>query len=79
MSKPFCENRRGARCFAELFGRLIRETIHAVMVSNRRVLLIFTYHAFFVFMNSLYICNLIKILFKCMYFVFLIVTNGSVL
>jgi hypothetical protein len=29
MSKPFCENRRGARCFAELFGTLIRETIHA--------------------------------------------------
>jgi hypothetical protein len=30
MAKPFCENRRGARCFAELFGTLGRETIHAV-------------------------------------------------
>ena len=60
MAKPFCENRRGARCFAEPFGRIILETIHAVMISNHRVLLIFAYHAFFVFMNSLYICNIIK-------------------
>ena len=32
MSKPFCENRRGARCFAELFGTCISETIYHVMI-----------------------------------------------
>jgi hypothetical protein len=32
MSKPFCENRRGARCFAELFGTCISETIYHVMM-----------------------------------------------
>jgi hypothetical protein len=31
MAKPFCENRRGARCFAELFGTCISETIYGLV------------------------------------------------
>jgi hypothetical protein len=34
MAKPFCENRRGARCFAELFGTCISETIYDVVIFN---------------------------------------------
>ena len=36
MSKPFCENRRVARCFAELFWTEILETIHDVVKQKKR-------------------------------------------
>ncbi len=47
-TKPFCENRRGARCFAELFGSSICETIHAAVKSNQLELLIFTWKLLFI-------------------------------
>jgi hypothetical protein len=40
MAKPFCENRRGARCFAELFWTIIQETIYAVMISIHCIFLV---------------------------------------
>ena len=42
MSKPFCENRRVARCFAELFWTEILETIHDVVKTIRCIFLVFT-------------------------------------
>jgi hypothetical protein len=49
MSKPFCENRRGARCFAELFRTICIETIHAVKkysYMKNRILLVRCHHGF---------------------------------
>jgi hypothetical protein len=42
MAKPFCENRRVARCFAELFWNMIYETIHDAITSIRFIFWGFT-------------------------------------
>ena len=35
MAKPFCENRRGARCFAELFWTTNRESINGLVKQKK--------------------------------------------